>query len=33
MQNEAGRLIPDLLYFFKKTLYKVETSGRFAAEF
>ena len=25
-ENEAGRLVPDLLWFFKKTLYEVKTS-------
>ena len=23
-ENEAGKLVPDLLLFFKKTLYKVK---------
>ena len=26
-KNEAGRLAPDLLLFFKKALYEVKVSG------
>ena len=26
-ENEAGRLVPDLLLFFKKGLYEVKASG------
>ena len=27
-ENEAGRLVPDLFLFFKKTLYTVKASGQ-----
>ena len=27
MENEAGRLAPDLFLFFKKALYEVKASG------
>ena len=26
-ENETGRLIPELFFFFKKALYEVKTSG------
>ena len=26
-ENEAGRLVPDLSLFFKKTLYEVKANG------
>ena len=26
-ENEAGRLVPDLFFFFKKSLYEVKASG------
>ena len=26
-KNEAGRLVPDLFLFYKKTLYEVKASG------
>ena len=26
-ENESGRLVPDLLLFFKKALYDVKASG------
>ena len=27
VENEVGRLVPDLFLFFKKSLHKVKTSG------
>ena len=27
VENEAGRLVPDLFLFFKMALYKVKTNG------
>ena len=27
VENEAGRLVPDLILFFKKALHKVKASG------
>ena len=27
-ENEAGRLVPNLSLFFKKTLYEVKASGQ-----
>ena len=28
VENEVGRLVPELLLFFKKALYKVKSSGQ-----
>ena len=28
VENEAGRLVPDLFLFFKKALYEVKASAR-----